>query len=55
MITAEMEVETEFDEDESDVDTPEVDDDEMAEILAFEDELKKGIDDIENGRYRIVG
>jgi len=31
-----------------------VDDGEMTEILSFEEDLKKGIDDIENGRYKIV-
>ena len=32
-----------------------VDDDEMNEILLSENNLKKGLDDIKNGRYRIVG
>ena len=32
-----------------------VDDDEMNEILLSENNLKKGLDDIRNGRYRIVG
>jgi predicted transcriptional regulator len=32
-----------------------VDDDEMAEILSFEKDLKKGLNDVKNGRYKIVG
>ena len=32
-----------------------VDDAEMNEILFFEKDLKKGLNDIKNGRYRIVG
>jgi predicted transcriptional regulator len=32
-----------------------VDDHEMNEILRSEKDLKKGLADIENGRYRIIG
>jgi len=32
-----------------------VDDIEMNEILFFEKDLKKGIDDIKKGRYKIIG
>jgi uncharacterized protein (DUF1778 family) len=32
-----------------------VDDVEMNEILTFEKDLKKGLNDINNGRYKIVG
>ena len=32
-----------------------VDDAEMNEILSFEKDLKKGLDDIKKRRYRIVG
>lgn len=32
-----------------------VDDVEMNEILTFEKDLKKGLNDIKNGRYKIVG
>jgi len=32
-----------------------VDDIEMNEILFFEKDLKNGIDDIKNGRYKIIG
>ena len=32
-----------------------VDDNEMNEILRFEDGLKKGLDDINKGRYTIIG
>jgi predicted transcriptional regulator len=32
-----------------------VDDDEMNEILAFEKDLKTGLNDIKRGRYKIVG
>jgi uncharacterized protein (DUF1778 family) len=32
-----------------------VDDNEMNEILFFEKDLKKGLDDIKKGRYKIVG
>jgi len=32
-----------------------VDDGEMKEILEFENELKKGLSDVENGRYHIIG
>ena len=32
-----------------------VDDNEMNEILSFEKDLKKGLKDIKNGRYKIVG
>jgi uncharacterized protein (DUF1778 family) len=32
-----------------------VDDAEMSEIMSFEKELKKGLNDIKNGRYKIVG
>ena len=31
-----------------------VDDDEMNEILAFEKDLKKGLNNIKNGQYKIV-
>jgi predicted transcriptional regulator len=32
-----------------------VDDAEMNEILSFEKDLKKGLDDVKKGRYKIVG
>ena len=32
-----------------------VDDFEMNEILKFEDDIKKGLSDIEAGRYHIIG
>jgi predicted transcriptional regulator len=32
-----------------------VDDDEMNEILCFENDLKKGLNDIKHERYKIVG
>ena len=32
-----------------------VDDTEMNEILFFKKDLKKGLDDIKNGRYKIIG
>ena len=32
-----------------------VDDNEMNEILSSEKDLKKGLDDIKKGRYKIVG
>ena len=32
-----------------------VDDNEMNEILFFEKDLKKGLNDIKNGRYKIIG
>jgi len=32
-----------------------VDDSEMSEVLSFEKDLKKGLDDIKKGRYKIVG
>jgi len=32
-----------------------VDDNEMNEILSFEKALKKGLDDIKKGRYKIIG
>jgi len=32
-----------------------VDDIEMNEILFFEKDLKKGIDDIKKGRYKLIG
>ena len=32
-----------------------VDDSEMKEILNFEKDLKKGLNDIKTGRYKIVG
>jgi uncharacterized protein (DUF1778 family) len=32
-----------------------VDDDEMNEILLSENNLKKGLDDIKKGRYKIIG
>jgi predicted transcriptional regulator len=31
-----------------------VDDDEMNEIRFFENDLKKGLNDIKNGRYKII-
>ena len=31
-----------------------VDDNEMNEILSFEKDLKKGLDDVKKGRYKIV-
>ena len=31
-----------------------VDENEMDEILSFEKDLKKGINDVKNGRYRII-
>ena len=32
-----------------------VDDNEMNEILFFEKDLKKGLSDMKNGRYKIIG
>jgi hypothetical protein len=32
-----------------------VDDEEMNEILYFKKDIKKGLDDIKKGRYKIVG
>lgn len=32
-----------------------VDDSEMNEIMAFEEDLKKGLDDVAAGRYTIIG
>ncbi len=32
-----------------------VDDTEMAEILSFEKDLKKGLSDISAGRYKVIG
>jgi uncharacterized protein (DUF1778 family) len=32
-----------------------VDDDEMKEIIFFEKDIKKGLDDIKKGRYKIIG
>lgn len=32
-----------------------VDDVEMSEILAFEKDLQKGLTDVSNGRYKIIG
>ena len=32
-----------------------VEDNEMREILSFEKDLKKGLNDIKKGRYKIVG
>ena len=32
-----------------------VDDPEMNEILLFEKDLKKGLDDVKAGRYKIIG
>jgi len=32
-----------------------VDDTEMKEILHFENDLKQGLDDINKGRYKIIG
>jgi uncharacterized protein (DUF1778 family) len=32
-----------------------VDDEEMSEIMFFEKELKKGLNDVKNGRYKIIG
>jgi predicted transcriptional regulator len=32
-----------------------VDDGEMDEIMAFEKDIKKGLEDIKKGRYKIIG
>jgi predicted transcriptional regulator len=32
-----------------------VDDNEMEEILVFEKDIKKGMEDIKKGRYKIIG
>jgi predicted transcriptional regulator len=32
-----------------------VDDNEMKEIMVFEKDIKKGMDDIKKGRYKIIG
>ena len=32
-----------------------VDDNEMKEIMFFEKDMDNGLDDIENGRYKIIG
>jgi len=32
-----------------------VDDAEMSEILAFEDQINKGLSDISAGRYKVIG
>jgi len=32
-----------------------VDDDEMDEIMSFEESLKSGLDDIREGRYKVIG
>ena len=32
-----------------------VDDNEMNEILSFEKDLERGLDDVKKGRYKIVG
>jgi len=32
-----------------------VDDEEMKEILHFEEEIKKGLSDISAGRYKVIG
>jgi predicted transcriptional regulator len=32
-----------------------VEDNEMAEIMVFEKDIKKGMDDIKKGRYKIIG
>ncbi len=32
-----------------------VDDTEMSEILAFEDQINKGLSDISAGRYKVIG
>ena len=32
-----------------------VDDAEMSEILAFEDQINKGLSDISSGRYKVIG
>ena len=32
-----------------------VDDNEMTEIMPYKKEIKKGLDDIKKGRYRIIG
>ncbi|MDR2177426.1 MAG: CopG family transcriptional regulator [Treponema sp.] len=32
-----------------------VDDAEMNEVMAFEKDMKKGLDDIKKGRYKIIG
>ena len=31
-----------------------VDDEEMNEIMFFEKDIKKGLDDIKNGRYKVI-
>jgi uncharacterized protein (DUF1778 family) len=32
-----------------------VDDDEMKELMFFEKDIKKGLEDIKKGRYKIIG
>jgi hypothetical protein len=32
-----------------------VDDDEMKELMFFEKDIKKGVEDIKKGRYKIIG
>jgi len=32
-----------------------IDDDEFKETMAFEKNIKKGLEDVKNGRYKIVG
>ena len=32
-----------------------VDDDEFKEAMAFEKDIKKGLEDVKNGRYKIIG
>ena len=32
-----------------------VDDNEMKEVMFFKNDIKKGIDDVEKGRYKIIG
>jgi predicted transcriptional regulator len=32
-----------------------VDDDEMKELVVFEKDIKKGLEDVKKGRYKIIG
>jgi len=32
-----------------------VDDDEFKEAMAFEKDIKKGLEDVKNGRYKVIG
>jgi hypothetical protein len=32
-----------------------VDDDEMKELIVFEKDIKKGLEDVKKGRYKILG